>query len=161
MKIPRVIAALIATLVFPACNSDRKAALKAEAESLRACAELVNDGFRPIAATRDQRFLGKVQEATALCRGGARAVEFRAAPWVDWSNYWGAGDASSKVPEFVKSAGHLGPNMRGLDGSLLDLEYQRIELIKFNLFDNNGTYQDYVTGRGGIGGAALKTWDAM
>jgi hypothetical protein len=39
-----------------------------------------------------------------------------------------------------------------VSGALLDLEYQRIELIKFNLFDNNGTYQTYVTGRAGVGG---------
>src|SRR5258705_1349946 len=100
MKIKHVIVTLLATLLLPSCNPDRNAALKAEAESLRACAELVGGGFRPIAATRDQRFMGKVQEATALCRGGTRAVEFRIAPWVDWSNYWGAGDASSKVAEF-------------------------------------------------------------
>jgi hypothetical protein len=158
----RAFAVVLAAAVFsPGCNQERKQALQAEAESLKACAEMVSGGFRPIAETRDRRFAGKVEEATALCRGGVRAAEFRVTPWVDWSNYWGSGDASSKVPEFVKSAGHLGPNMRGLDGALLDLEYQRIELIKFNLFDNNGTYQEYVTGRDGTGGAALKVWESM
>ena len=44
---------------------------------------------------------------------------------------------------------------------MLDLEYQRIELIKFNLFDNDGTYKDYLLGRDGIAGSALKVWDAM
>ena len=83
---------------------------------------------------------------------------FRAVPWVDWSNYWGAGDAKSKAPEFVKQANHLGPTGRGIDGALLDLEYQRIELIKFNLFDNNKTYQQYVSGRKGVAGPALKIW---
>ena len=44
---------------------------------------------------------------------------------------------------------------------MLDLEYQRIELIKFNLFDNSGTWQSYVTGQNGVGGPALKTWPEM
>jgi len=35
------------------------------------------------------------------------------------------------------------------DRALLDIEYQRIELLKFNLFDNSGTYKDYVLGREG------------
>ena len=34
------------------------------------------------------------------------------------------------------------------------------ELIKFNLFDNNGTYQDYVPGSKGVPGPAVKNWDA-
>ena len=54
-----------------------------------------------------------------------------------------------------------GPQFRGVTGALTDLEYQRIGLIKFNLFDNSGTYQSYVNGRGGVGGAALKTWPEM
>jgi hypothetical protein len=70
----------------------------------------------------------------------------------------GTGDIDSRVPALVKQAGHLGPTQRGIDGALLDLEYERIELIKFNLFDNNGTYKDYVLGRNGIGGPALKIW---
>ena len=38
----------------------------------------------------------------------------------------------------------LDRNTRGIDGALMDLEYQRMELIKFNLFDNL-TYETYVT----------------
>ena len=56
---------------------------------------------------------------------------------------------------------HLSSNGRGIDGALLDLEYQRIELIKFNLFDTSGTYEDYVRGRDGVGGPALKVWPQM
>ena len=56
---------------------------------------------------------------------------------------------------------HLSRNGRGIDGALLDLEYQRIELIKFNLFDNSGTYKSYVLGRGGIEGPALRVWEEM
>ena len=152
---------LAGILVFAACKRTSTDAGKAELTSLRACEEMVRTGFRPIADSRDRRFAGKVQLETALCRGGDGAIRFRATPWLDWSNYWGAGDARSKATALVKQAGHLGPTQRGVDGSLLDLEYQRIELIKFNLFDNNGTYRDYVTGRKGVGGPALKVWGEM
>ena len=46
-------------------------------------------------------------------------------------------------------------------GSLIDLETQRVALIKFNLFDNNKTYQQFVTGRSGVPGPSLKTWPEM
>ncbi|CAN6484195.1 unnamed protein product [Victoria cruziana] len=36
-----------------------------------------------------------------------------------------------------------------------------MELIKFNLFDNNGTYADYALGRDGVPGPALKTWPQL
>ena len=70
-------------------------------------------------------------------------------PWLDWQNYWATGDASSRARDRWTS--HLSSNGRGIDGALLDLEYQRIELIKFNLFDNSGTYEAYVRGRDGVG----------
>jgi len=131
---------------------------KEEAEALKACAQMVLSGFRKIADTRDRRFEGKVTEATALCRGGQKTLQFRLTPWVDWSQYWGTGDMSSLPSGFISTKG---PTFRGVSGALLDLEYQRIELIKFNLFDNNGTYQTYVTGRAGVGGPALKIWPEM
>ena len=46
----------------------------------------------------------------------------------------------------------LDRNTRGIDGALMDLEYQRMELIKFNLFDNQ-TYETYVNG-GKVNGTA-------
>jgi hypothetical protein len=150
--------AIVPALFLSSCNRSNPAQVKAEAESLKACAQLINEGFRPIAATRDQRFQGKVQEATAMCRGGNKAVLYRVTPWADWSNYFATGDASSKSPELVDGAKHTGPNGRGIDGALIDLEYQRVELIKFNLFDNNYTYEEYIKGRNGVGGPALKTW---
>ncbi len=131
---------------------------KEERASLKACAQMLLDGARKIAAARDQRFEGKVEEAAALCRGGQRALQFRDTPWVDWSQYWGAGDATSRPPGLLTKSG---PATRGVAGALLDLEIQRIELIKFNLFDNNNTYQQFMQGRGGIGGPALKTWSEM
>src|SRR6266481_1724552 len=114
---------------------------------LKACEEMVAQGFQ-----------GKVQQATALCRGGARAAQFMKTPWLDWTNYWATADAASKA---ARSVGPLGPDGRGIDGALLDLEYERIELIKFNLFDNSGAYEQYVKGRDGVGGPALKTWKEM
>ncbi|MGC4055091.1 MAG: peroxidase family protein [Paludibaculum sp.] len=131
---------------------------KEEKEALKACAQAVLSGIRKVADVRDSRFLGKVQEETAVCRGGQRALQFRNTPWVDWSNYWGTGDMSTKLPGLIlKDA----PSKRGVRGALLDLEFQRIELIKFNLFENSGTYKEYIVGRDGVGGPALKRWDAM
>jgi hypothetical protein len=114
-------------------------------DQLAGCGKMVGDGLRKVADERDGRFLGKVRKSAAQCRGGDRAAKYRTTPWVDWANYWGAGDASSKKKTLI-DWGHVGPDGRGVDGALLDLEYQRIELIKFNLLDNSGTYRDYVHG---------------
>ena len=109
-----------------------------------------------------------------MVEGGEWAKRFRAEPWVDWANYWAAGDASSRASEYAQGAiakaikekiidegqGHINPNGRGVDGAMLDLEYECIELIKFNLFDNY-TYDEFVTGRDGVPGPSLKTWDEM
>lgn len=129
-----------------------------EADALKACTQMVLAGFRKIAPERDVRFEGKVAEATALCRGGSQALLFRNTPWVDWSHYWGTGDEASLPSKFLLSKAVA---ERGVAGALLDLEYERVELIKFNLFDNAGTYKDYIEGRGGVGGPALKTWPEM
>ena len=128
-----------------------------EAKELKACAQMVLNGVRKIPDDRAQRFLGKVTEAEAICRG-ERNLQFRRTPWVDWSQYWATGDTSSLPKGYLSKKG---PAFRGVSGALLDLEYQRVELIKFNLFDNSGTWQSYVTGRNGVGGPALKTWPEM
>jgi len=153
MRKAAVYVVLVLTLLLSGCVSTH--------EELKACAELVNSGFRPVAKERTGRFMGKVQEATAICRGGDKAVEFRKTPYVDWSNYWATGDSSTMYPGTDAVGGHLYPNGRGIDGALLDLEYQRMELIKFNLFDNSGTYREYIEGRGGVAGPALKVWKEM
>ncbi len=115
---------------------------------------MVLKGVRKIPDDRAQRFLGKVTEAEALCRG-ERDLQFRLTPWVDWSQYWGTGDTSSLPTGYLSKKG---PAFRGVTGALLDLEYQRVELIKFNLFDNAGTWRSYVSGPDG---PALKTWPEM
>lgn len=150
----RVVWLLFGTVLFlGGCGS--------KPQDLIACLKMTFTGLRPIALERDVRFLGKVQEATAQCRGGSRIADRRAEPWVDWANYWATGDGSSKAPDATFEVAHLSANGRGVDGALLDLEYQRIELIKFNLFDNSGTYKDYVTGSGGVDGPALRVWNEM
>ncbi len=131
---------------------------KQEAIEVQACAQAALQGFRPIADTRVQRFHNKVSLPTALCRGGNKAVQYRYTPWVDFSNYWGTGDLSSLPKGYLSTSI---PQFRGVNGALIDLEYARVELIKFNLFDNNLTYQAYIEGRDGRGGAAIKTWPQM
>ena len=120
---------------------------------LQGCIDDLADGPLPIATTRDQRFQGKVRENTARCRGGTVALKYMNVPWVDWANYYGAGDQQS-LDLRTK-------NFRGVGGALLDLEYARVELIKFNLFDNAGTYEQYVKGTAAIEGPAMKTWREM
>ncbi|HET7231912.1 MAG TPA: peroxidase family protein [Longimicrobium sp.] len=118
------------------------------------CVELARRGFRPIADSRAERFQGKVQSFTGRCRGPESVERLSSTPWVDWSNYWAAGDASSRARySFLP---RVDRNGRGLDGALLDLEYQRLELIKFNLFDNY-TYEEFVK----KGGRARTRWAAM
>jgi len=108
---------------------------------LGSCLAYAAAGFRAIANERDSRFFGKVSEDTARCRGGEDAVRWRASPWVDWQMYRSAGDRRAKG--FVSWLGPFAPDQRGLRGALLDFEYQRIELLRFNLFDNSGTYEEY------------------
>ncbi len=128
---------------------------------LAACTKMLVKGFKAIAEDRAERFLGKVQEHTARCRGGDKAVGARDTPWVDWQNYWATGDSASRAPEPLLRLKYLSRNGQGVNGALLDLEYQRIELIKFNLFDNSGTYKLYVQGRDGAAGSALKVWEEI
>jgi heme peroxidase len=113
-----------------------------------------------VAQTRTNRFLGKA-ESRARCLGGQYAVDHRKGPWLDWPNYWATRDESSRVPlRLLADAKLIGPNARGINAALYELELQRIELIKFNLFDNN-TYEAYVKGRGEDPGPILQTWPEM
>lgn len=124
---------------------------------VQSCLAMAAGGLRQIAAERTERFLGKVGEEQARCRGGEHALAFRKTPWVDWSNYWGTGDKTTKS-ELSGSGSHVfDRNKRGLDGALLDLEYQRMELIRFNLFDNL-TYEQYLTHKDG---PVKKVWKEL
>jgi hypothetical protein len=153
MKASRFYFLTATIMLFAACSF--------QTADLRDCTTYALGGLRKVADERSGRFLGKVEEDTARCRGGDKAVALRYTPWIDWQNYWAAGDSASKARGLSGASIHLSPNGRGIDGALLDLEYQRIELIKFNLFDNSGTYEQYILGRGGVDGAALKSWDEM
>ena len=129
-------------------------------EDSQACLKMAASGLRPIADDPTKRFLGKVEQDTARCRGGDKAVQYRQTPWVDWQNYYATGDEASKHPgdkAKTRLGDHLYPDGRGIDGALMDLEYQRIELIKFNLFDQS-TYQHFVTDPSR---AATTVWDEM
>jgi hypothetical protein len=115
-------------------------------KELTSCISYAWEGFRPIATDRTARFLGKVEEDTARCRGGNDAVEKRRLPWMDWQNYWPRGfrlKGDGRRCDFRQ----VWRGRTGHSRSLLDLEYQRMEMIKFNLFDNSGTYERYVRGR--------------
>ena len=131
-----------------------------EAKALLACGKMVADQLAAlkILDARGLRFQGKVSDATALCRGGEQALQFRGTPWVDWANYWGTGDMSSLPTGFISTKL---PAQRGVTGALEDLELQRVELIKFNLFDNSGTYSAFVQGHNGVAGPAIKVWPEM
>src|SRR6478672_7983740 len=153
----RIFVAVAAAALMSACASIET---QSPASDLLACARMAADGARPIATKRTERFLGKVGADTARCRGGERAIDARASPYVDWPAYWGAAGARSLTGD--ANAGALGAaDERGLRGALADLEYQRIELIRFNLFDNNGTYRQFVEGRDGVAGPVQKVWDEM
>ena len=120
---------------------------------LKACLEQIASGRQPRATTRDQRFEGKVREVAAQCRGGEKALGLLNVPWLDWPNYYGVGDASSRSS--------TSDDRRGVFGALVDIELERLDLIKLNLFDNTGTFKDYIVGRPGTEGPAIKTWPEL
>jgi hypothetical protein len=139
---------------------------RSDLPELGRCMERAGEGFLELADTRDRRFQGKVQESTAECRGGDKALAYRGTPWVDWSNYWATADGTSRSRlDYGLFSRLLAPNRRGLDGALLDLEYQRLELVKFNLFDNY-TFRTYVEGApdgegGTTPGRSVRVWEEM
>jgi hypothetical protein len=128
-----------------------------------ACAEDIAGGLPLIAERRAERFQGKGSHAHVRCYGGETAVARMGTPWVDWGNYWAAGDLSSKSQRFDSGIPVLDRNKRAISGALLDLEYQRMELIRFNLFDNR-TFETYLTGKldgETVDGATVKVWKEM
>jgi hypothetical protein len=122
------------------------------------CLAYAFGGLRAVATDRTERFLGKVVEDTARCRGGEKAVAWRNSPWIDWPQYFSAGAHESRSSGLTDRLEILSPNSRGINGALLDLEYQRIELLKFNLFDNSGTFEQYTRDLAGGSGKVTKVW---
>jgi hypothetical protein len=141
LTVPLLLISLLLTV--PGCAS-------LDPKELSSCFTYLSRGPRDVAIDRSERFLGKVREDTARCRGGERTVNERPRPWVDWRNYWATGDAGSKVTGLGALFGDWGGNGRGIRGALLDLEFQRMEMIKFNLFDNSGTYTTYTQDPAGV-----------
>jgi hypothetical protein len=155
MKRKLFYALVIALVVIAAYATARKT-------QLGSCVAYALGGFREVSVERSERFLGKVaDEDTARCRGGEEAVKWRSTPWIDWQKYWAAGGDESRVKGLASHFGLLSPDRLGINGAILDLEYQRIELLKFNLFDNAGTFEEYIRGQNGAGGRTLKSWQQM
>ena len=168
MTLQRVAVLLLSAATFVHAQNAPQAAVSSstlpspkaeEAKALLACAQMVTDQLNmlKIPDVRAKRFEGKVAQAVALCRGGEQALQFRGTPWVDWSGYWGTGDTTS-LPKILLQKG---PVTRGVAGALEDLELQRVGLIRFNLFDNSGTYPTFVNGKDGVGGPVIKVWPEM
>jgi hypothetical protein len=86
------------------------------------CVAYAVGGFRNVSTERSSRFLGKVTEDAARCRGGEAAVAWRDTPWLDWPLYWSAGGTASRAAGWLSKLGFLSPNRRGINGALLDLE---------------------------------------
>ncbi|HKY09486.1 MAG TPA: peroxidase family protein, partial [Candidatus Binatia bacterium] len=154
MKHRLVYGLLIAALVISLYPSMRQS-------RFGSCIAYALGGLREVAADRSERFLGKVSEDTARCRGGNAAVEWRKTPWLDWPRYWSAGGAESLFTGSSAKLEFLNPNRRGINGALLDLEYQRIELLKYNLFDNHGTFEAYLGDPSGAAGKVTKAWPQL
>jgi hypothetical protein len=119
-----------------------------------ACRWMLFRGLRSVAPERTRRFLGKARTDSARCLGGDKAVAAMPFPWVDWQHYYATGDVSSLATgSAAKSA-----NDRGVFGALMDLELERGEMFTFNLFDNSGTYERYLST---ASGPTLTRWSAM
>jgi len=71
------VALVICQQLISAQTTDTK---KEQAAALKACGTAALDGIRRIADSREFRFLGKVKDSTALCRGGFKAQQFRLTP---------------------------------------------------------------------------------
>jgi heme peroxidase len=134
---------------------------KIRASRFGSCIAYALGGLRDVASDRSERFRGKVSEDTARCRGGEAAVAWRKTPWVDWPQYWSAGGAQTRFAGWTAALNFLSPNRRGINGALLDLEYQRIELLKFNLFDNSGTYEQYLRAQKNPSGKPASAWSQL
>src|SRR5258705_11860606 len=92
-----LIVCVVVLVAVPAILYAVSPTARGELSSAYACYTLGKSGFRPLAAERQNRFLGKVKDFTMKCRGGDLALVAKQTPWVDWSRYWGAADPSSHL----------------------------------------------------------------
>jgi hypothetical protein len=156
-------AAVAGVLITVGCSGNQvmfNTSHESETAIIQACGAAQIEFFGELKTPdmRAKRYTGKASESEVMCRGGIQAMQFRGTPWVDWGNYWGTGGLESLPNTPVIS--ELRRN-RGVTGAIFDLERQRIALIKFNLFDNSGTYPDYVNGVNGRAGPSVKVWPQM
>jgi heme peroxidase len=158
-----LIAAVAGIALLGAAALGMRAGAKDGIAILAACIEDFSAGLPLIANERTARFLGKGSAAHVHCHGGAQAVAFMSPPWIDWPNYWATGDERSKSDRRELGLPFIDRNQRGVEGTLVDLERQRMELIRFNLFDNK-TFEQYLTGNVDgkiVDGTMLKSWKEM
>jgi hypothetical protein len=125
------------------------------------CIAYALGGLREVAQERSARFLGKVHEDSARCRGGEPAVAWRNTPWTEWQRYSAAAGPESRARGLAGKLGFFSRDSRGINGALLDLEYQRLELLKFNLFDNSGTFAAYMRDWHTPSSHVTKTWPEL
>ena len=136
--------------------------LQQRLEADKDCIKVGLKGFRPIAEDRSSDFSVRWQRKQAIAGVAKKhSSTGRRLGWIGKLTGLRAMRPPRTGRDAVTGVGqHLQANGRGVDGALIDLEYQRVELIKFNLFDNQ-TYEDYVKGRDGFDGRALKIWVEM
>ncbi len=158
-----IVLTIVTGVMISAAGTASRAVAEDDVAIVAACAQDIASGLPPIADHRADRFQGKGTDTHVRCNGGETAVARIGTPWVDWSNYWSTGDSKSKSGRLDTGMPVLDRNKRGVEGALLDLEYQRMELIKFNLFDNK-TFEQYLTGKVDgeiVDGATVKAWKEM
>src|ERR671911_1507732 len=77
------------------------------------CLAYALGGLREVAQERSARFLGKVHEDSARCRGGEAAVAWRDTPWIDWQRYSAAAGPESRNTRLGIQPGLFVPGSRG------------------------------------------------
>src|SRR5918993_4312989 len=78
------------------------------------CIAYAFGGLREVAQERSARFLGKVYEDSARCRGGESAVAWRDTPWIDWQGYSAAAGPENRTPGLAGKLGFFCPDKRGI-----------------------------------------------
>ena len=129
------------------------------ARSMVSCPRMVFDDYLSVSTRREHRFLGKVREDRALSVVAIKPL-ITATPPGRIGQITGAQGTPTPWAPTRPTGRILSPTERGITGALMDLEFQRIGLIKYNLFDNY-TYKGFLEGEGKFQGRAIKVWDEM